>query len=50
MQIICPDCDVELPIPDNAYPGQIIDCHNCGAEIQITNLEPIEYELVEDEK
>lgn len=50
MTVTCPDCEVEIKIPQNANPGQIIDCDNCGAEIEITNLDPIKIKLIEDEK
>jgi alpha-aminoadipate carrier protein LysW len=50
MQITCPDCELKIQIPENAKIGQIIDCENCGAEIEIRNLNPIVIELVEDEK
>jgi len=46
----CPDCEIEIQISANVKVGQILDCENCGAEIEIRNLHPIEIELVEDEK
>lgn len=39
MSVSCPECDSPLPIPDDAIPGEIIECKDCGST----------YELVRDE-
>lgn len=50
MEITCPDCKIELQIPATTQIGKIISCTNCGAELEISNLNPIEIKLIEDEK
>jgi len=46
----CPDCEIAIPLPEELHVGQIIDCENCGAELEIKSTEPLEFELIEDEK
>ena len=48
--MLCPDCQIELKFDNNAYVGQILDCENCGAEMEIKSIEPFEIVLIEDEK
>ncbi len=50
MTVICPDCEIEFEIPEDAQIGEILDCENCGAEMEIINLDPIKIKLIEDEK
>lgn len=50
MKTICPDCEMEISVHENPQIGEILDCENCGAEMEITSLDPIEVELIEDEK
>lgn len=50
MEINCPDCETEINVPENIHVGQILDCDNCGAEIEVKSTKPFDYELIEDEK
>lgn len=36
----CPVCGSDLVVEDEAYEGDLIDCANCGAELEITSLRP----------
>lgn len=47
---LCPDCKVILSIPSKSEVGQIVECANCGAEIEILSLDPLRYEILEEEK
>lgn len=47
----CQECgeplDTDKKAPDI---GEIIVCQNCGAEHEVTSSDPIEVELIEEEK
>jgi alpha-aminoadipate carrier protein LysW len=32
---LCPDCDVELEIPNSVVPGEILTCPGCGLELEV---------------
>ncbi len=47
----CQDCQKEIPIEQGSVKvGDVVDCPNCGAEYEITALNPLKAELVEEEK
>ncbi len=49
MKIICPDCQKEIPQTDNVLIGDILECQECGTEVEIISLEPLQYrELIEE--
>lgn len=33
----CPECNAALNIPQDAVQGEIIDCPECGIEVEIVN-------------
>lgn len=37
---MCPECDGELGIPEDAVQGEIIPCPDCGAELEVLSLDP----------
>jgi lysine biosynthesis protein LysW len=48
-KIICPDCILEIPRIENMVVGDILECAECGTEVEILSLEPLQYkELVEE--
>lgn len=54
----CPDCqtnDLEdaigcINIPIDSEPGEIIECPECGAEVEILSTNPVVVSLLEEEK
>ena len=49
-KIACPDCKEEVEIMENSEVGEIVECLNCGSEMEIINLDPLEVSLIEEEK
>ena len=47
---VCPECAAEVSLPDDAVKGEIIQCPDCGVELEVTNLEPPELELAPEEE
>lgn len=42
---LCPECDGEVDIPSDAMENELLSCAECGTELEIMSLEPIELEL-----
>lgn len=38
----CPICAAELSLADDTLAGEIIVCDDCGAELEVTSLDPVE--------
>lgn len=49
-KIICPDCKNEIIQPQNTMVGDILECAECGTEIEIQSLEPLKYQELVEEK
>lgn len=48
-KIICPDCGVEINKSESMEIGDIVECQECGTEVEILSLEPLQFkELVEE--
>jgi len=41
----CPECDAGVDIAHDALENELIACPECGIELEIMNLEPLELEL-----
>jgi alpha-aminoadipate carrier protein LysW len=50
MTVSCPDCHEEISVPEETEVGEILECENCGAEMEVISLEPIKVKLIEEEK
>lgn len=42
---LCPECDADVNIPADAMANELIACAECGAELEIISLDPVELEL-----
>lgn len=48
-KIICPDCGTEFFLKGNEEIGDILECEECGTEIEIVSLKPLNFkELIEE--
>jgi len=43
----CPDCDVELEIPEDVMQGEILSCPSCGLELEVKQIQGESVELQE---
>lgn len=39
----CPECAAELQIAPRLV-GEIVDCDDCGVELEVRNLDPVQVE------
>ncbi len=47
----CPDCDSPIDVDEEELEeGDSIICEECGAELRVLGLDPLELESVEDEE
>ncbi len=46
----CPECEAALDVEDDEVEdGEVINCPECGAELEVVQTNPIELERIEDE-
>lgn len=50
MKIQCPDCQQKISFNSRPVVGDIIECENCGTELEITRIDPLETRIIEEEK
>lgn len=41
----CPECDALVIIPGDAMENELLSCAECGVELEIMCLDPLELEL-----
>ncbi|MHC1591438.1 MAG: hypothetical protein ACXQS8_05090 [Candidatus Helarchaeales archaeon] len=40
MKATCPDCYYEFELSDDVMKGEVITCEDCGAQLEVIELEP----------
>lgn len=45
----CPECDADVHVDTDADKGELVSCEECGVELEIVGLDPVELDLVEEE-
>lgn len=43
----CPDCDVEIEVPEGVVKGEILSCPSCGLELEVKKVTKESVELQE---
>jgi alpha-aminoadipate carrier protein LysW len=43
--INCPECAAELLLESNVVIGEIVVCPDCGLDLEVLGLEPVEIDL-----
>jgi len=49
-QHACPECGYELTIAADTVIGEILQCGDCGVDLEVINLEPLEISLAPEEE
>ena len=50
MAVVCPECDNPLVIDvDDIEEGEVIQCDECGTDLEIVSADPLEIAPVESE-
>ncbi|MBI5207384.1 MAG: lysine biosynthesis protein LysW [Candidatus Firestonebacteria bacterium] len=46
----CIECNASLDIPDDVEIGEIIECDNCGVELEVISTKPVKLKIFEEEE
>lgn len=41
----CVECGATFPLQDDLILGEILPCPDCGAELEVTSLQPVQLSL-----
>lgn len=42
----CPECDALIDTDNDVEEGETMDCPDCGAELEVVNTNPVEFEVI----
>jgi alpha-aminoadipate carrier protein LysW len=45
----CPECEADVHVDTDADKGDIVDCEDCGVQLELVGLDPVELDMVEEE-
>ena len=45
----CPECDAEVHVDMDTDKGEIVSCEECGTDLEVVGLDPVELDIVEEE-
>ncbi len=49
MAVVCPECDNPLTIDaDEVEEGETLQCDECGADLEVVSVDPIEIAVVDE--
>ena len=49
MAVVCPECDNPLTIDtEEVEEGETVQCDECGADLEIVSVDPLEIALVDE--
>jgi len=49
MKAECPECGAMIGVEEDAMEGEIVTCRDCGAELEIVSVDPLEFDLAPSE-
>lgn len=50
MSVVCPECDNPLDIDvDDVEEGEVIQCDECGSDLEVVSSDPLELAAVDEE-
>jgi len=49
MAVLCPECDSPIDVSEDLDQGETLECEECGAELEVVSLDPVELVSVEAE-
>ncbi len=48
--VVCPECDNPLTIdPDEVEEGEVVQCDECGTDLEIVSADPLEIAPVDED-
>ena len=49
-QTNCPECAADFSLADDTVQGEIVQCPDCGVELEVMSLNPITLDLAPEEE
>jgi alpha-aminoadipate/glutamate carrier protein LysW len=50
MSVVCPECDNPLDLDvDDVEEGEIVQCDECGTDLEVVSSDPLELAAVDEE-
>ncbi len=49
-QAECPECAADVILPDDVMEGEIVQCPECGLELEVVQLDPPTLEIAPEEE
>ena len=46
---ICPECEADVHVDTDADKGDIVSCEECGTDLEVVGLDPVELDMVEED-
>ena len=46
----CPECAAKIEMEEDVIKGEIIECLECGVELEVVGLDPIKLDLAPEEE
>ena len=50
LQAECPECAADVTLPDDVMENEIVQCGDCGMELEVTSLTPPTLGLAPEEE
>jgi alpha-aminoadipate/glutamate carrier protein LysW len=46
----CPECEAEIDVDEEEVDkGDVITCHECGSDLEVVSLTPLELDVAQDD-
>jgi alpha-aminoadipate/glutamate carrier protein LysW len=46
----CPECDADVQVDEDTDKGDVVDCDDCGTQLEVVGLDPIELDIAVEEE
>ena len=50
IQAECPECAADVALPDDVMENEIVQCGECGVELEVVKLDPPTLDLAPEEE
>lgn len=50
LQAECPECAADVSLPDDVMVNEIVQCAECGVELEVVNLDPPSLDFAPEEE
>jgi alpha-aminoadipate carrier protein LysW len=46
----CPECDADVQVDEDTDKGDVVECSDCGTQLEVVGLDPIELDVAVEEE